>query len=70
MMTEIEKLKARWLRKTGDDMPQSIAALDLDTIRRAVRRTEAGEIVFVPGVPVTTKRSDESFMEWDHGGEF
>lgn len=69
MMTDLEKLKRRWLRKTGEPMPHAVACLEIDVIRRAVQRVEAGDTVFVPGVPVT-RVSDETLREWDNDSEF
>lgn len=68
--TELEKLQHRWLRKTGDDMPQNIAVLDIRIVRSAVLRTEAGETVFVPGATVMSETRNgygcgDSMREWD-----
>ena len=66
MKTELEKLQHRWTKFTGEPMPDSIARLPLDRIRRAVELTEAGQHVFVPGVPVTVETVySGSMMEWD-----
>jgi len=69
-MTPLEKLQARWLRKTGDAMPLAIERLPIGRVLIAVERTEAGEIVFVPGVPVARDMSEDSMKGWDHDGEF
>ena len=68
-MTPLEKLQARWLKKTGEQMPLAIARLAISTVLDAVERTEAGEIVFVPGVPVTRVVDDE-IRQWDNHKEF
>jgi hypothetical protein len=65
-MTPLEKLQARWLKKTGEQMPDSIARLPIGRVLIAIELTEAGEHVFVPGVPVTSNRANDiSLMEWD-----
>ena len=69
-LTVIEKLKLRWLKATGEKMPLSIERLSLDTIRRAVEMSEDGQQVFVPGVPVTDHRADDSLRDWDSDSNF
>jgi hypothetical protein len=44
-LTEFQKLRDRWEAKTGEQMPESITALPLETIRRAVELTEMGYTV-------------------------
>ena len=66
MKTELEKLQRRWTKSTGDTMPEAISRLPLDRIRRAVELTEAGQHVFVPGVPVIAEPVHSgSMMDWD-----
>jgi hypothetical protein len=65
-MNEHEKLQHRWTKSTGDTMPESIARLPLDRIRRAVELTEAGQHVFVPSAAVAAEPVHSgSMMEWD-----
>ena len=68
-MTPLEKLQARWLKKTGEQMPLAIARLAISTVLDAVERTEAGEIVGVQGVPLT-KDEDDSIQYWDSHKEY
>ena len=55
-MTPREKLQARWLKKTGEEMPDAIARLPINRVLIAVELSEDGQQVFVPGVPVTRLR--------------
>lgn len=70
-MTPLEKLQRRWQRKTGSPMPEAIARLDLPTIERAVKLTEAGIQVIVPAEPVENRDGigyGDSMREWDSSG--
>lgn len=70
-MTQLEKLQHRWQRKTGSPMPESIARLDIATIERAVKLTEAGIQVVVPAEPVENRDGigyGDSMREWDSSG--
>ena len=69
-MTPLEKLHHRWYAKTGEQMPLAIARLAISTVLDAVERTEAGETVFVPGVPVTRRVDSDGIQEWDRHKEF
>lgn len=67
-MTEIQKLHLRWHNKTGEDMPQSIASLPIEKIRRAVDLTEQGITVAVPRSYAPASSSvdtDSSLRDWD-----
>jgi hypothetical protein len=65
-MTEIRKLHLRWQKKTGEDMPENIASLPIDQIRKAADWTEKGITVVVPPVfsPVITE-AESSLRYWD-----
>jgi hypothetical protein len=69
-VTELQKLHLRWHKKTGEDMPASIANLPLERIRRAVELTEKGIVVVVPKelTPVFSDAGD-SMMDWDRHKE-
>jgi hypothetical protein len=62
---ELEKLRARWLVKTGEEMPDEIASLPLDRIRKAVTWREAGVMVGVPKLLTQADVDDSSMMDWD-----
>ena len=67
-MTELQKLHLRWHDKTGEDMPQAIASLPIEQIRKAVDWTERGITVAVPRSCVhveSTSDSDGSLRDWD-----
>jgi hypothetical protein len=67
-MTELQKLHLRWHDKTGEDMPQEIASLPIEQIRKAVDWTERGITVAVPRSCVSvesTAGSDDSLRDWD-----
>ncbi len=70
MQTPLEKLQLRWRKKTGEEMPESIACLPIGRVLIAVERTEDGETVFVPGVPVLRDVSETSMKGWDHDSEY
>lgn len=65
------ELKARWLKKTGEPMPESILRLPLKKICKAVQLVEAGVTVVVPKelTPVVEEQQS-SMMEHDKHGEF
>jgi len=75
-MTPLEKLQARWFRKTGEQMPEAIARLSIGRILTAVELTEDGQTVFVPSCPVTVPENKdgygygESMREWDCESNF
>ena len=60
------ELKARWLKKTGEPMPESILRLPLKKICKAVQLVEAGVTVVVPKemAPITEEQPS-SMMGWD-----
>lgn len=64
MTQDINRLKQRWIKKTGDEMPPEIQDLEIGVIHRAVIRVERGETVFVPKKPLTAE-SVGSMAEWD-----
>ena len=69
-MNEREKLKRQWKTKTGETMPQSIAVMPVDRIRRAVALVLSGATVFVPAdnpVPQRVAADGESMQFWDYG---
>jgi hypothetical protein len=66
----LDSLKARWKQKTGEDMPDNIASLPLDRIRRAVEMTEKGITVVVPKAVVAVEAAEESMVAWDRHKEF
>ncbi len=63
-------LKARWLTKTGEPMPEAILRLPLKKICKAVSLVEAGVTVVVPK-ELTLVFSDacDSMMDWDQRGD-
>lgn len=65
MTTEFQKLQARWLRKKGTAMPEDIARLPLETIRKAVILVEAGHEVGVPRQAVDVEDYGSSMSDWD-----
>ena len=69
-MSEIQTLKRRWQKKTGEDMPDNIASLPLDRIRRAVDLTEKGITVVVPKTVAAVEVAEESMVAWDRHKEF
>jgi hypothetical protein len=64
-LMELEALKARWLAKTGEDMPDEIASLPLERIRKAVTWREAGIVVGVPKALTPAEVDESSLMDWD-----
>lgn len=64
------ELKARWLKKTGEPMPEAIMRLPLKKICKAVQLVEAGVTVVVPKetAPVVSDGAD-SMMDWDRHKE-
>ena len=67
----LKDYKKRWLKKTGEPMPESISKLPLDKVRKAIQLTEAGVVVVVPK-ELTSVVSDgnDSITEWDSHKEF
>lgn len=66
MKTPLEKLQARWLKKTGESMPDAIARLPIGRVLTAVELTEDGQTVFVPsGQSVDEINAESSMREWD-----
>jgi len=60
------ELKARWLKKTGDPMPESILRLPLKKICKAVLLVEADVTVVVPPeIAEASRESDSSIRYWD-----
>ena len=73
LFRECLALQNRYVAATGSPMPCEIAALSMDTIRRAVELAEAGHTVFVPREPaVRVEDTSEavSLREWDSESEF
>ena len=73
MTTTLTTLQNRWQRKTGSPMPEAIARLDLPTIERAVKLTEAGIQVVVPAEPVEARDGigyGDSMREWDSDSQW
>ena len=67
MTTTLEKLQRRWLRKTGEPMPEAIAKLPIGRVLTAVELTEEGQTVFVPRLgPANELDSVSSMREWDN----
>jgi hypothetical protein len=60
-----DNLRARWLAKTGEPMPQEILLLPLKTICKAVLLVEAGVTVVIPKGATTVEEVEESMMDWD-----
>ena len=68
MKPTLKSLQRRWQHKTGEPMPPEIARLDLPTVERAVKLTEAGMRVVVPSEPVEARDGfgcGDSMREWD-----
>jgi len=65
------ELKARWMKKTGEPMPEEILRLGLKKICKAVLLVEEGVTVVVPK-ELTQVVSDgvDSITEWDSHKEF
>ena len=65
------ELKARWLKKTGEPMPEEIRRLPLKKICKAVLLVEEGVTVVIPK-ELTQVVSDgaDSITEWDSHKEF
>ena len=71
METTLKDLKAMWLEKTKEPMPEAIARLPIDRVIRAVELTEEGNVVVVPKEPVQVQEVQPSSMMWhDKHGEF
>jgi len=65
------ELKARWLKKTGEPMPESILRLPLKKICKAVQLVEAGVTVVVPKeTAAVAEEQPSSMMDHDKHGEF
>jgi len=59
-------LQRRWFLVDGHEMPLNIQCLSLEVIERAVRKREAGEVVFVPADSrVVRSETGESMLDWD-----
>ena len=67
---DLETLKEQWLKADGSPMPDNIASLPLDRIRRAVDLTEKGITVVVPKTVAAVKVAEESMVAWDRHKEF
>lgn len=64
------ELKARWLKKTGEPMPEAILRLGLKKICKAVLLVEQGVVVVVPpDMQPVVSEGDESMMDWDRHKE-
>ena len=68
--TELDLLKQRWRDVRFEEMPDAIARMPIEWVRKAIKMTERGETVFVPCAPVTSTRRDgyghgDSMREWD-----
>lgn len=64
------ELKARWLKKTGEPMPESILRLPLKKICKAVQLVEAGVTVVVPKeTAAVVSDGADSMMDWDRHKE-
>jgi hypothetical protein len=66
----LAQLKRRWQKKTGERMPDSIAALELYKVLRAVELVEAGATVVVPRARRVVEEEVSSMQQWDKHGEF
>ena len=66
----LKDYKKRWLKKTGEPMPESIAKLPLDKVRKAIQLTEAEVIVVVPKDYIRQEEPLCSMMQHDKHGEF
>lgn len=69
MKTPLEKLQARWHRKTGESMPEAIARLPIGRVLTAVELTEDGQTVFFPAAESVLECVDgfgcgSSMREW------
>ena len=65
------ELKARWLKKTGEPIPDEILRLPLKKICKAVLLVEAGVTVVVPKELTTVpEEQPSSMMDHDKHGEF
>ena len=66
----LKDYKKRWLKKTGEPMPESIAKLPLDKVLKAIQLTEADVIVVVPKDYIRQEEPLCSMMQHDKHGEF
>jgi len=67
----LNQLQRRWQKKTGERMPDSIAALPLEKVQRAVELVESGATVVVPRARrVVEEEEVSSLQQWDKHGEF
>jgi hypothetical protein len=65
------QLQRRWQKKTGERMPDSIAALPLEKVLKAVELVESGATVVVPRARRVVEEEEVSSMQqWDKHGEF
>lgn len=63
------KLRYRWFRAIGEEMPGVIAELPLDWLLRAVQLRERGDTVFVPQPAIQREEeAGSSLREWDNHG--
>ena len=67
----LKDYKKRWLKQTGEPMPEEILRLPLKKICKAVMLVEAGVTVVVPKelTPVVSDGGD-LITEWDSHKEF
>ena len=71
METTLKDLKARWLQKTKEPMPEAIAKMPMNKVMRAVELTEEGNVVVVPKESGrVAEEQPSSMMEHDKHGEF
>lgn len=66
----LNQLQRRWQKKTGERMPDSIAALPLEKVLRAVELVESGATVVVPRDRRVVEEEVSSMQQWDKHGEF
>jgi len=66
----LAQLQRRWQKKTGERMPDAIAALPLEKVQRAVELVESGATVVVPRARrVVEEEPQSSMMDWDRHKE-
>lgn len=61
----MEKLKARWLKIVGTPMPEDIASLPVEIVRKAVKWKAAGVEVVVPKLSLVIADEESSLRDWD-----
>lgn len=66
-MSKLDQYRKRWLKATGEPMPESIEYLTWVDIERAVKHVEAGDTVFVAtdGPVVVDVVTGGSLLDWD-----